>query len=143
MSKRRPSGTRARGFGYLCLVFAGASIIAFPSPAYDSLAWLSVTVGGLMLSIPAVFAAAGVLGHRYRLEWVALPALVIGMCLYAALAWGGALAEADANRLPGAFALTAFAAVLISRFLQLSHDDRRARIVVRARKAVRDARSAH
>ena len=133
MSVDQPTGTRARAFGYVCLALAGVSMMVFPSPLYDSLAWLSVTVGSVLLIIPGIIATIGVLARRYRLEWVALPPLVIGLALYAVLAFAGVAFDARPTGLPGAFALASVTAIYASRLFQLQADDRRARMAVAAR----------
>lgn len=128
------AGARVRGVGYLLMSAAGVGVIVWPSPAYDSLAWLSVIVGGVLLIVPGACAAGGVLWHRYQVEWAALPALIVGFTVYAALAWAGVTLEGNGKAVAGACALTGLVFLLVARFLQVSEADRVARLVAHARR---------
>ena len=126
--------TVTRTVAYLLVAVAGGAILVNPPDPYEGMGLALALAGAVMLLVPGLLAAAGTGLHKYVLEWMALGPMALGILLYSALAWVEVFSTEGTQSLPGAAALLAFTFFFLSRFFQLTIDDKRARLAILARR---------
>lgn len=103
---------------FMFVAYSGFSALAFPPGSYADYAELMTTAWGVLQLIPALIALWAVATGRVLWEWRMLPAMIVGVSMYAALGWVQAVTDVPSHG-GRAGDISALVFVLAARFFYL------------------------